>query len=400
MTAPRLLLVLDDDRERLRGFEEIVSRLGAEWAVRTWRDAPSMIAELDRHLPDARLISLDHDLYKDSPSEADPGTGRQVAERLATRKPPCPAIVHSTNTDAAWGMHNVMRRAGWTVELVHHLNQPDWIEQRWLPVAQRLSSPPAQPTPPARGEALTLAEYRALARELPVPTPRQVRQFAEYVAGAHSWYKHLPPLPAKTPIQIYLDPGAGMQLVQGAHGVRAEVRDKTGFHYSWLPTAVHHERFGHLAFSKSSGTSVSLQSRDGSRLRPSDDAPGVYSAATGAFRQLPEEALMAGRAFISGIVHKLGSWRWLWESVINEVDWSGEFLERVDGLEVAKRILDRCAELKRNPACAEPAPPRNEHDESIATLDAPLGRLIDAERERQIEGLAAAATRVIRLARI
>ena len=133
----RLLLILDDDRARLAGFEKIFPRLGAEWAIKTWRNAPTMLAELDSHLATARLISLDHDLYKDSPTDPDPGSGRTVADYLAKRKPVCPVLIHSTNTDAAWGMHNELTAAGWQVALVHHLSQPDWIEELWLPAATR-----------------------------------------------------------------------------------------------------------------------------------------------------------------------------------------------------------------------------------------------------------------------
>lgn len=84
------------------------------------------------------LLVLDHDLYKDSPTDPDPGTGRMVADLLSRRNPVCPVIVHSTNTDAAWGMFNELASAKWKVELVHHLNQPEWIEELWLPVAERL----------------------------------------------------------------------------------------------------------------------------------------------------------------------------------------------------------------------------------------------------------------------
>jgi hypothetical protein len=141
--ANRLLLILDDDRARLRGFEEIAARLGSDWALRTARDALSMIAEIDCHLDGAALVSLDHDLYKDAPSDPDPGSGRVVADYLARCKPRCPVIVHSTNTDAAWGMHNVLRNGGWTVQLVHHLSQPKWIEDLWFPAAARLLAPRA-----------------------------------------------------------------------------------------------------------------------------------------------------------------------------------------------------------------------------------------------------------------
>lgn len=136
---PRLLLILDDDRTRLRGFDEILPRLGQEWVIRAWRNAPSMIAEIDSLLGKAQLISLDHDLYKDSPSDPDPGTGRMIADLLSKRGPVCPVIVHSTNTDAAWGMSNELASGKWRVELVHHLNQPAWIEELWLPVATKLT---------------------------------------------------------------------------------------------------------------------------------------------------------------------------------------------------------------------------------------------------------------------
>ena len=138
---PRLLLILDDDRNRLRGFDEIVPRLGSGWALRAWRNAPAMMAEIDALLAEAKLITLDHDLYKDSPSDPDPGSGRTIADLLSKREPVCPVIVHSTNTDAAWGMFNELTSGSWKAELVHHTNQPAWIEELWLPVAARLVLP-------------------------------------------------------------------------------------------------------------------------------------------------------------------------------------------------------------------------------------------------------------------
>ena len=135
----RRLLILDDDRARLRGFDAILPRLGDDWVAKTWRDAPSMIAEFEAWSGGAQLISLDHDLYTDSPSDPDPGSGRMVAEFLSRLHPICPVIVHSSNTDAAWGMFNELTSGGWKVELVHQLNQPAWIEDLWLPVATRIA---------------------------------------------------------------------------------------------------------------------------------------------------------------------------------------------------------------------------------------------------------------------
>lgn len=399
----RLLLILDDDRTRLRSFEEIASRLGKDWAVKAWRDAPTMIAELYRYSDAAELISLDHDLYRDAPSDRDPGSGRMVADALSKCKPACPVIVHSTNIDAAWGMHNVLRRSGWQVELVHPLSQPKWIEELWLPVAGRLVAARHQPRVPAAAETLSLSEYRALVKPLPVPTPVQLRQFADYIAAAHSWYKHLRVLPAYSPIQVFMNPAAGMQLVQAPDGrVTAEPREKQGFHHSWLRTAEHRERFGYLAFSKSAGTSVYTGAGNGT-LVPSDDAPSVYDPAARAFYRLPEEALMAGRAFISAIVHEATSRQSVWQWVIEKTEGFDDVLDAIDRLEIAQRILDRCSVLKENPSLAEPRPPRPDdrfheyHECNLAELDVPLYELVKAERERQIEGLAAAAARVVRL---
>jgi hypothetical protein len=228
-----------------------------------------------------------------------------------------------------------------------------------------------------------------------------LRNFAEFVAGAHSWYKHLPVLPASEPLQFFLDPAAGMQLTQGADGrVTAAPRDKQGLHYSWLPTAEYRERFGHLGFSKSSGTSVSLQSADRSRMVGADDAACVYDPEARALYQLPEEALTAGRAFISGIVHDAASSRDLWQRIIDRTERFDDVLDRADGLEVGKRILDRCRVLKVDPSQAEPGSPREGdafHETRLAALDFPLHQLVEAERQRQIEGMVAAAARLIRL---
>jgi hypothetical protein len=398
---PQLLLVLDDDRNRLRGFEDIFPRLGKDWTIKAWRDAPGMIAEVDRYLPEAGLISLDHDLYRDAAADPDPGSGRMVADHLSRCKPACPVIVHSTNTDAAWGMHNALRAGGWTVELVHQLNQPAWIEELWLPAALRLAASNRQAAAAAMPGRLALSEYRRMAASLPAPTPLQVRQFAEYVAGAHSWYKHLRLLPAKAPLQIFVDPAAGMQRTQASDGsVTVAHRDQQGFHYSWLPTDVYRERFGHLAFSKSSGSSVSLTTAGGEQQVANDDAPRVYDSLAGASYLLPEEALTAGRAFISAIVHESASWKDLWQDVIDRTERFDSILETIDGLEVGKRILDRCRELKEDPSRAEPTAALEGEAvraSALAAFDLPLHRLVEAERRRQVEGIATAATRVLKL---
>ena len=55
-SVSRHFLVLDDDRERIRGFTAVLERLGGDWAMQAWRDAQSMIAEIEPVLGSAQLI--------------------------------------------------------------------------------------------------------------------------------------------------------------------------------------------------------------------------------------------------------------------------------------------------------------------------------------------------------
>lgn len=132
-------LVLEDNPSRAVAFQDAANLRSPPSEIHIWRIAAQMIEELPGFLPNATLLSLDHDLYRQNDSDPDPGCGRDVANYLATKKPLCPIIVHSTNTDAAWGMHNELTSAGWTVEIIHHLDEVDWIQTRWLALAQSLA---------------------------------------------------------------------------------------------------------------------------------------------------------------------------------------------------------------------------------------------------------------------
>jgi hypothetical protein len=126
---------LDDDMARIDAFLRVAGSPSLGLRPKYWTSAPPMIAELPAIVGSARLISLDHDLYRLKPEDPDPGTGRHVADALAAMAPVCPVLIHSTNTDAAWGMRNQLESTGWSVRLVHHLSQPDWIRDLWLPAA-------------------------------------------------------------------------------------------------------------------------------------------------------------------------------------------------------------------------------------------------------------------------
>ncbi|MBI3879122.1 MAG: hypothetical protein HY301_03545 [Verrucomicrobia bacterium] len=130
-----LILMLEDDEDRIRRFEDAVKTIGGSLRIRIWRDAGLMITGCDQLLSSALLISLDHDL--NSVTGADPGTGLDVAEFLASRQPTCPVVIHSSNVEKSWSMHNELRFAGWTVERVGPLGD-DWIMTTWISTVTRL----------------------------------------------------------------------------------------------------------------------------------------------------------------------------------------------------------------------------------------------------------------------
>jgi hypothetical protein len=168
--------------------------------------------------------------------------------------------------------------------------------------------------------------------------------FAEFVCNAHSWYKHLPLLPPGRPLQFYVDAAAGMQLRSMPDGrVLAEPRLEPGFHYSWLRTAEYRERFGYLAFSREHGTIVSLYKGDGSQLVASDDAHRYFDCSAGGVRPLPSEVLRAGRAFVSAVIHTMGSREFV--STLDSVPADFSWPEQSGGAATLAQILERAVAI-------------------------------------------------------
>ena len=133
----KTLLLLEDNDERIVAFEAAFRELGKDWQMRVWRDAPTMLAECEDCFDTVHLISLDHDLNPQPGATRDPGTGLEVAKLLASHFPICPVIIHSTNADRAWSMHNELRFASWTVERVGPIGD-DWVHKLWLPKAREM----------------------------------------------------------------------------------------------------------------------------------------------------------------------------------------------------------------------------------------------------------------------
>jgi hypothetical protein len=132
MTAP-IVLMLEDDNDRLARFWAVADRLGIE--IIDWADAREMIAELSEHLASAALISLDHDLMPIH--DIEPGDGLDVAKHLATLPPACPVIVHTSNRVRGDAMIGELELAGWKYHRVPPIGD-DWIEVDWSRVVKRL----------------------------------------------------------------------------------------------------------------------------------------------------------------------------------------------------------------------------------------------------------------------
>lgn len=95
------------------------------------RTAPQFIAAYPAIDETPCLICLDHDLFVDSPSDPDPGDGRDVSDFLIAQSANCPALIHSTNAPAADSMMFSMREAGWVVDRIAPIGN-DWIEAYWF----------------------------------------------------------------------------------------------------------------------------------------------------------------------------------------------------------------------------------------------------------------------------
>lgn len=137
MPATRTILLLEDNDERIAGFQKTSAALGDGLELKIWRDANTMIAECEQFFPSAALISLDHDLNPQPCVTTDPGTGLDVAKFLGDFLPVCPVLIHSSNTDRVYSMHNELRFAGWMVDRVGPLGT-DWIETEWIRRAREL----------------------------------------------------------------------------------------------------------------------------------------------------------------------------------------------------------------------------------------------------------------------
>src|SRR5438067_171623 len=120
-----MLLMLEDNAERVQRFTAALRAIAPELPLLIWRDAKVMIREVGPLLSSARLISLDHDL--EPPDDGpDPGDGLEVVKFLVAQPVLCPVILHSSNGERSRWMAGEFELAGWRHWRVVPLGD-DWI---------------------------------------------------------------------------------------------------------------------------------------------------------------------------------------------------------------------------------------------------------------------------------
>jgi hypothetical protein len=259
-----------------------------------------------------------------------------------------------------------------------------------------------------RRAPLSLDEYREILANLTPPTPEQVRNFALYVASAHSWYKHLRMRPPGTPVQVYLDPDAGMECGYTLLGrYRTRPRLERGFHYSWIPTTEYREKHGHLAFSCRAGKSVGMFD-DGLFVSSGNPSASIYAPERKRHAPLPDEVSAAGRAHMTAAIHTRIARVQVAEGGMRLDHAFEHWHEDSGGPAAGEQILAYCREklesfgFEIEDVHGFQLTPVDENGELSATgdyhsQDPELLELFRPERERQLRGLARACERVCAL---
>ena len=200
----------------------------------------------------------------------------------------------------------------------------------------------------AESEAATssLSDYRRMLQDVPIPTKQQRKNFARFVAHAHSWYKHLPLYEPGVPFQFYLDKYSACDRVVTDGQVRLVERMKRGFHYSDIPTEEYRRRFGYLTYSCDAGTTVVAAGREGPIVTPRDSA-AVISGDGAQIYGLPSEICDVGIVRLTAVIHSysggFGWWDQRFDSKYSDrVRWP----EESGGQATLDEIFARCRVMR------------------------------------------------------
>jgi len=153
---------------------------------------------------------------------------------------------------------------------------------------------------------ITNEDYVNVVRQLPRPSTDQIAEFANYVANAHSWYKHLPIYP-KVPFCFFLDPNAGKKMIYDQAG-KVRFEDETsedGFHYTHQTTNEYRKRFGHWNYYQGNyGTSFRLPLENG-ELASTESSIGLkILGLQSETLEISSRLIEIGTAYLSAFVHR------------------------------------------------------------------------------------------------
>lgn len=129
------IIILEDNAERRLAMAACVRDRFHQYEAIFFDRPDNMLAFLESNLSSALAISLDHDMELLPEADgklADSGTGRQIAEFLASQVPCCPVIIHTSNAAAGDAMEFLLREARWQTHRVHPWGDMDWISGPWF----------------------------------------------------------------------------------------------------------------------------------------------------------------------------------------------------------------------------------------------------------------------------
>lgn len=147
------ILILEDNEDRRAIMQDCLHDRFHQYESVFFDDANTMRDYLKANLPSALVISLDHDLELKSVQNGDlidTGTGREVADFLASQPPSCPVIIATTNSTAGESMEFLLRDARWETHRVYPWGGLEWISNQWFPAIRKAIVGSAKP----RKEAL------------------------------------------------------------------------------------------------------------------------------------------------------------------------------------------------------------------------------------------------------
>ncbi len=134
------IVILEDNIDRQVAMRACLADRFSTFEVVIFDSSAGTIQYLREHMGETIAVALDHDLELRPDGQGgfiDLGTGREVADYLATREPVCPVIIHTSNTVAEVGMRMVLQEGGWRTKRVVPFDDVQWIATDWFPAMRR-----------------------------------------------------------------------------------------------------------------------------------------------------------------------------------------------------------------------------------------------------------------------